>query len=124
MRKKFGEDPWDWADLAKRLLALGQLGCHIRGEDGHFWIESGEPDRESAHLAWLLERAGILLNNKIYGGVLEAMDTIDAAMAAAGQMQGLRAMGEDLIEAQLKLGARGVDASRIDRVGPGNGGLA
>ena len=124
MSTKFGANPWDWADLAKRLLALGQLGCHIRGADGHFWIESGEPDRESAHLAWRLQKDGVLLNNKFYGGVLEALDTIDAAMATVGRMQGLRAMGEDLIEAQLELGAPGVDSSRIDRVGPGEGGIA
>lgn len=122
-KSKFGANPWDWADLAKRLLALGQMGCHIRGADGHFWIECGEPDRETSHLAWKLKKAGILLNNKIYGGVLEALDTIDGALVASGDFQPLKDLGDCLIDAQLDLGVHGVDASRIDRLEPGKGGI-
>lgn len=120
---KFGANPWDWADLAKRLLALGQIGCHIRGADGHFWIECGAPDRETSYLAWKLKEAGILLNNKIYGGVLEALDTIDAALVAAGDFESLKESGDYLIEDQLDLGSHRVDSSSIDRVDPGCGGI-
>ncbi len=123
-KAKFGANPWEWADLAKRLLALGQLGCHIRGADGHFWIECSAPDRETSYLAWKLKEAGVLLNNKIYGGVLNALDTIDVALVEAGDFESLKEKGEYLIDSQLDLGAHGVDASRIDRVAQGRGGIA
>jgi len=113
----------DWADLAKRLLALGQLGCHIQGRDGHYWIETGEPDRERARLHHLCKKHGIGLNDKIYGGVLSALDTIDAALAICGKAP-LLAYGNDLLDCQLDLGRPGVDPSRIDRFAPGEGWIA
>ena len=75
-------------ELAKRLLALGQYGCHLEGQDGHIWIEPSrffEDASDYTDLHEILKQAGISLNNKIYGGVLQALDTVDEALRLAGQ---------------------------------------
>lgn len=102
----------------KRLLALNQLGCWLRGEDGHIWIEY-ERDEDSCLLARILSEGGISINNKIYGGVLEALNVVDAALQRAGHHK--------LIDTYCSevsfLGEDTLDESRIIEVEKGNPGI-
>lgn len=102
--------------LTRRLLGLGQLGCLLQGRGGHIWIECVDTDY---NLNEILNQKGILLNNKIYGGVLEALDTIDEAL----KIMGLRSLEEHYHEDWLFLGKHSVDSSRIDRTEKWKGGL-
>lgn len=67
------------SDLEKKLIILSYLGITIEHADGHRWIEYHETingfsfDKE-------LKEHGLLLNNKIYGGVLQAINVIDRAI--------------------------------------------
>jgi len=63
-------------DMAQRLLGCMQLGILLQGENGHIWIES----IEGSDFEDLLKANKISLNNKIYGGILEALDTIDECL--------------------------------------------
>jgi hypothetical protein len=72
----------------RQLLGLMRLGCYLEGRDGHIWIEEWVPERDNddlgdSGLAARLKAGGVMLNNKIYGGVLEALDTIDEALRRA-----------------------------------------
>lgn len=81
------EEPKDFENVAKRLVALGYLGCHIEMRDGHFWIMSSEYDDmglSESRLSHILQEAGVRINDKIYGGVLEALACIDQALELAG----------------------------------------
>jgi hypothetical protein len=106
-------------DLAKRLLSLGQYGCHLCGRDGHIWIEPayipGEEEMimEHSSLHYILKKAGVSLNNKIYGGVIEALDTIDEALRLSGWsslLDGFPGWGDT---DSLFLGKGGIDRGRI-----------
>lgn len=66
-------------DLSKRLLVLGQYHCYLHFADGHTWIFS-QDGYDNPSLKEILERNNIMLNCKIYGGVLEALDTIDECL--------------------------------------------
>lgn len=73
----------NWAVCFRRLIVLGGLGVYIVPADGHYWIECGEDiGRRSAHE--ILEEAGITVNNKIYGGYIEAIETMREALQMAG----------------------------------------
>jgi len=112
-------------ELAKRLLALGQYGCYLCGADGHIWIEpviDGESAKQS-YLHDLLKRAGVGLNCKIYGGVLEALDTIDEALRLAGKPSLLKGFPGWRYDDELFLGDPGIGESRIDIYEKGTGGL-
>ena len=54
----------------KRLLALNQLGCYLQGADGHIWIQ--QDVNSDWQLDNILRNHGVYVNNKIYGGILEA----------------------------------------------------
>lgn len=63
----------------KRLVALSAHGIYITHGDGHRWIECQETDRGYSYDEEL-RKNGILVNNKIYGGVIEAIDVVDKTM--------------------------------------------
>ncbi len=111
----------DWKALTKRLLVLGQLGCRLESDSGHIWIEQAEGlDYDNYRLSGILRKNGVRLNNKIYGGILEALDTIDEALKKCGEDSLLEKYDED----ELFLGNKfGPDLSRIDIVNKNNGGL-
>lgn len=103
----------------KRLLVLNRLGIILEYRDGHTWISDVpiyEDDWQDSSL-WcrkvnsILRDNHILLNTKIYGGILSAIDTIDAALQMAG-MEPLI----DQFDSRMYLGSGGVDESRIDKV--------
>ena len=102
--------------LEKRLLGLMQLGGSLNGADGHIWIESCDKEH---NLNEILQEKGILLNNKIYGGVLEALDTIDACLL----QMGLDKLGDIYNEDILFMGKGDIDWSRIDKTEKHRGGL-
>jgi hypothetical protein len=116
-------------ELAKRLLALGQYGCHLHGQDGHIWIEpaynqcDGEEEENHSDLHYVLKKAGVGLNNKIYGGVLEALDTIDEALRLAGIPSLLSGFSGWDHNGSLFLGEPGIGKGRIDIYEKGIGGL-
>ena len=108
-------------ELGKRLIVAMDLGIMFRAEDGHIWIESdnGESGFEMLFTR-LLSEFGIELNNKIYGGILEALDTIDECF----RMMWKPSLLEQYAPERHFLGTkRGPDMSRIKRVEPGEGGL-
>ena len=102
--------------LITRLLGLMQMGGSVHGADGHIWIESSDNDW---NLNEVLQQGGILLNNKIYGGVLEALDTIDEALRLCGK----RPLAEWYDPDTLFMGKIGIGGSRIDKTQKGKGGL-
>ncbi|MFH0938196.1 MAG: hypothetical protein V1899_02810 [Planctomycetota bacterium] len=106
--------------LARRLLALGQMGAYLVGMDGHIWIEQDE-NFDNEGLAGILRDGGVALNNKIYGGVLEALDTIDEALRRAKYVYPtlLQNYDEDI----LFLGETGIGQNRIEVGSPGDGGI-
>lgn len=106
----------DYENLFKRLLMLNQIGVYLKGAHGHVWIELDE------EAEYHLEFKQVAVNNKIYGGVIEAIDVMDEALRRDGQpslMDTWEEWGKDV----LFLGKGGVDESRIDEVQSGRGGL-
>lgn len=99
--------------LTERLLGLMQIGARLEAHDGHIWIYSDEGDDD--FLENILQEASILLNNKIYGGVLEALDTIDEALRLADKPS----LATHYSPEMQFLGEAGVDKSRIGRSGKG-----
>jgi hypothetical protein len=104
-------------NLAKRLLALNDLGCYLIGRDGHIWIE----EINNSLFSEMLKIAGVILNNKIYGGILEALDTIDEALKLAKYINLIEYYENN--KDRIFLGNPGVDNSRINKTSPKMGGL-
>ena len=100
----------DWKNLFKRLLMLNQLGVYLSGQDGHIWL-NGEGVFDS-----------VMLNSKIYGGVIEALDTVDEALRRDGKSS-LLEMWDEYGKDVLFLGRGGIDESRIDIVKIWKGGI-
>jgi hypothetical protein len=115
----------DYVELCQRLLGLMQLGCTLESADGHIWINQYEKD-EGATLESILKANNIMLNNKIYGGVIEALDTIDECLSMSKNHLSWDKGKYNLFqrgEIQF-LGDRfGPDKSRIDTTKDGKGGL-
>jgi hypothetical protein len=63
-------------DLEKQLIVLSAHGIYITHEDVHRWINS--VPQEAYDYEKELDAHGILVNNKIYGGVKEAVEVINA----------------------------------------------
>ena len=106
--------------MTKRLLMLGALGGHLEGHDGHIWICSDEEDEFCENrIGYILRRGGVLLNNKIYGGALEALNMIDIALEKAGS----RSLLEWWDDEWMFLGEDTTHDNRIDLVKPGEGGM-
>jgi hypothetical protein len=114
-------------ELATRLLGLMAFGCRLEARDGHIWIEpftAGDDEGDDAPaLVRILKSAGIGLNNKIYGGVLQALDTVDEALALAGHHSRLRDAGTAGDTWGYFLGVPGADRGRINWGLPGRGGI-
>ena len=104
-------------NLTKRLLGLMQLGGGLEGADGHIWIYCDNNCDRS--LGSILTEAGICLNNKIYGGVLEALDTIDMALSEAEALPLIKHYSDEI----QFLGSPGAAKSRIDKTEQGQGGI-
>ena len=105
-------------ELSTRLLALGQMGAYLFGRDGHIWIEQ-DYNADGETLQTILCAGGIRLNNKIYGGVLQALDTIDEALRQCGEPALLQRYNAGV----LFLGASSIGVGRITKVTKVNGGL-
>ena len=108
--------PIDFEYYFKCLLVMNQRGVYLVGRDGHIWIECDE----NPEYRWNddFEESGIYLNNKIYGGIFEAIDTFDAAIQKMGQSPLIEQYGDWLF-----FGRRGADNGRISEVGAGRGGI-
>lgn len=106
----------DYENLFKRLLMLNQMGVYLNGRDGHIWINQDENEEYPMKLDI------VFLNTKIYGGIIEALDTIDLALETDGQPQLLERWEKYGKDVQF-LGRGGVGAGRIDIVKAGQGGL-
>lgn len=120
------QDLSDIDDTAKRLIALGYLGCHIEMHDGHFWITGRGTDYDSAQICELsniLYHAGVMLNNKVYGGVLEALACIDQALELAGHLKLLDVYEQGISDMIIYLGEYKPSDHNVYRVGKGMGGV-
>ena len=108
--------PIDFEYYFKCLLVMNQRGVYLMGRDGHIWIEY---DENSEH-SWSEDfvNHGIYLNNKIYGGIFEAIDTFDVAIQKMGQEPLIKQYGDWLF-----FGRRGADDERISHIGAGRGGI-
>ncbi len=106
----------DYEVAIKKLLMMNQKGIYLMGRDGHVWIETDND------VEYPIELKRVILNNKIYGGVFEAIDTLDSALEQDGQKT-LLEMWNEWGERVLFFGEGGVDKSRIDIVAKGKGGI-
>lgn len=108
--------------LWKRLLALMDMSGYLISRDGHIWIECEMGEYSDTHsLSDILKECGVILNSKIYGGILEALDTIDLALHSCGKPSLLESYNPDIQFLGSKFGA---DVSRVDIVGKGRGGIS
>ena len=107
----------DWELYFKRLIVLGKMGIYITTADGHYWIENGE-EPEFGNAGEILKKSGIVVNNKIYGGFIEAIETIRHALFMADV---------DIDDWEFcdewDFPPEGVDDSRITLVEKGKGGI-
>lgn len=106
--------------VCKRLLALAQYGAFLQASDGHIWIycsDIGAHDRFT--LDDRCKQAGIVLNGKIYHGVLEALDTIDEVF----KLLGLEPLLDQFEKEGFFWGHSGPDLSRISHVEKDHGSL-
>jgi hypothetical protein len=111
-------------NLAERILALNDIGCSLIGRDGHIWIEENNLDGDGdfvSELSLILKEAGVCLNSKIYGGILQALDTIDEALRLAGTNNLLNRYIEN--KDRIFFGDPGIGISRIDIQEKGKGGI-
>jgi hypothetical protein len=119
----------NYEEISKRLLSLASLGCHLEDRDGHIWVEPaymdmGDNEESHSHLHYILKEHGIHLNNKIYGGVLEALYTIDEALRLSGHKSLLGTfIGWDDTDPYF-LGEKGVATNRIAIGEKGSGGIS
>jgi len=73
----------NYEKMFKQLFMLNQGRVYLHLADGHTWIAYDENAEHSIEA--VLRVAGIAVNNKIYGGIAEALDTMDEALQKAGQ---------------------------------------
>lgn len=106
----------DYENLFKRLLMLNQRGVYLQGRDGHVWIEN------DSEIEYPFVLHSVMVNNKIYGGVIQAIEVIDEALQIDGQGSLIDEWEKHGVHV-LNLGYGGVDKSRIDKVSKGKGGL-
>ena len=66
----------------KMLLAANYRGVRIGIADGHWWLEFEDEVANGKSLAQTLDESGILCNEKVYDGPLQALARIDAAVQA------------------------------------------
>lgn len=104
----------DYEKAFKKLLALNYLGVHLEMAVGHWWIECNREDSFQK----ILRNNGIALNNKIYGGPLEAIATCEQALRMADGT-----LLCDVYTSNWHMGSPRFDGSRIERRDDGTGGL-
>jgi hypothetical protein len=105
----------------KQLIALSSLGIWIEHCDGHRWINSQETEYFNFHEE--LEKHGIALNNKIYGGIKEVIVVVDKCFELMGR-KSLLDVFDGLFEEEKHAYFIFSDfESRIDIVNKGEGGL-
>ena len=65
--------------LFKRLLSANFIGFAVHAQDGHRWIEfDRNRNYQSLHIDREMKRVNAgLFTSKVYGGLDEALDTID-----------------------------------------------
>jgi hypothetical protein len=114
------------SSFSKRLIAFMSIGLSIQQADGHRWIYSSPSERYE----WfdeLLKKNGISINNKIYGGVVEAVKVVDEALMMCGVKGGLMEIYDDEYfeneEYSVFDCSVGNVKSRITKSKPGNGGI-
>ena len=105
--------------LEKRLIVLSNLGIRIEHKDGHRWIE--DEATEYFHFDYILKKHGILLNNKIYGSLEDALDIIDHCLINMGKGSLEEMYYYD--DHEILRTEEEIDKSRIDFVEKGKGGL-
>lgn len=107
-------------DLEKQLIVLSAHGIYITHQDGYRWIERSP--LEYYNYDEELSEHGIMVNNKIYGGVKEAIAVVDETWKMM--------YGETLVEtfdyayyARFDIDPANAEHGRITKVEPGHGGL-
>ena len=104
--------------LEKRLIVLSQLGIRIEHRDGHRWIEYTPSD--TFDFEHMLKMDGILLNNKIYGTLEDALNIIDRCLTRCN----VKTLLENFWYEEREIIGEGIfDETRIDYVEQGQGGL-
>lgn len=73
----------NYKDLANYLIACMDLGIRIESKDGHRWIQSEKVEYYDFYAE--LKKHDIALNNKIYGGYIEALEVIEKAFNLMGR---------------------------------------
>ena len=111
----------NYEKMFKQLFMLGNGGVYLTVNSGHTWIEQDE--NADRRIDEMLMFAGVSVNNKIYGGIAEALDTMDAALKAVGQPSLVEQYDEFMNDGFYQIGDGGVDESRIKIVEKGKGGL-
>lgn len=106
----------------RRLIAAMSLGIHIEFQDGHRWIEAADFLDGDVGFSGRLKAYGLLLNNKIYGGVDEALDVIDEALKAMDDKT-LAERFNAYFDEEEHVTGRSSYSDRVDMVEPGKGGL-
>ena len=109
----------NYEKMFKQLFVLNQGRVYLHLADGHTWIEN----EEGSLIDYNLKKNGISVNNKIYGGLAQALDTMDEAMQQAGYKTLVQEFDELFADSFYNVGAGGVDESRIDKTTKGKGGL-
>ena len=104
----------DWKKAFECLAEANRLGICIEEADGHWWINCVETYCGFDYNKHL-DKHGVSVNSKIYGGILEALAVIDDSLRLCG--------GRGLIYTTDYLGEYVTDMSRITRTEPGEGGL-
>ena len=112
----------DWKKMFMLLANANNLGIYVTEADGHWWIES-EPTEYMDYNETLCVN-GIRVNNKIYGGILEALAVIDESLKLC-KRRGIEDSGLDNVYSQNKEyhGEFKPAMGRIDKVKNGEGGL-
>ena len=106
----------DWKKAFGLLARANNWGIRITEADGHWWI--WDDSEESYGYKSVLQRQGITVNNKIYGGIFEALAVIDKSLKMAGVEEGLDGYSFEF------MGHFEVDGSRISQVPKNKGGLS
>jgi hypothetical protein len=110
----------DYEKMFKQLLMMNQGGVYLQLDDGHTWIMK---DSDADHpLSAILCDAGVSVANKIYGGIAQALDTMDEAALLAG-CGTLCKQYDVLVRDFYFIGEGGVREGWVEKVAAGEGGL-
>jgi hypothetical protein len=104
----------DYKKAFSALYSASKLGIFITEADGHYWINCCDVDQFNFNK--VLHEFGVLVNNKIYEGPLQALSVINKALKLCGYEEGLDVNLDEF-------GSPKLDESRIDIVEKGKGGL-